>query len=68
MDAGKLLDICGDWKHYLKQAIKVPEDAFIRHSSIGRPLGDTDFIERAERLLHRDLRKKKPGPKVDSDN
>ena len=67
VDAGKLLDICGDWRHYLKQAMKEPEDEFIRHSSTGRPLGDTDFIERAEGLLHRDLRKKKPGPKVDCD-
>ncbi len=30
------------------QAMKEPEDEFIRHSSTGRPLGDTDFIERAE--------------------
>ena len=45
-----------------------PEDEIIRHSSTGRPLGGAEFIERAEKLLQRDLHKKKPGPKVDSDN
>ncbi len=68
VDAQKLLDICGDWEHYLKQAKQESEDQFIRHSSTGRPLGSTDFIERAEKTLQRDLQKKKPGPKVDRDN
>jgi len=26
VDAGKLLKICGDWKQYLKQAMKEHED------------------------------------------
>jgi len=68
VDARKLLAICGDWKHYLNQAMKDPEDEFIRHSSTGRPLGGADFIERAEGILQRDLQKKKPGPKVNQDN
>ncbi len=63
VDAGKLLDICGDWKHYLKQAIKESDEEFVRHSSTGRPLGSEAFIKRAEKRLSRELRKKKPGPK-----
>ncbi len=66
VDAGKLLDLCGDWKHYLKQAIKESDEEFVRHSSTGRPLGGEAFLKRAEKRLQRVLRKKKPGPKVDS--
>ena len=68
VDAQKLLNICGEWKHYLKQAEKEPEDKFIRHSSTGRPLGDTGFIEKAEKISGRNLQKKKPGPKVEESN
>ncbi len=68
VDAGKLLDICGDWKHYLKQAIKESDEEFVRHSSTGRPLGSEAFIKRAEKRLNRELRKKKPGPKGDCGN
>ncbi len=68
VDAGKLFEICGDWKQYLKQVILEPDDQFIRHSSTGRPLGSADFIERAEKILQRDLQKKKPGPKAVRDN
>ena len=64
----RLLAICGDWNGYLKQAMAEPEDEIIRHSTTGRPLGGAEFIERAEKLLQRDLQKKKPGPKVDRDN
>ncbi len=64
VDAGKLLEICGDWKQYLKQSFKEPGDEFIRHSSTGRPLGSETFIQKAEKLLNRNLQKKKPGPKV----
>jgi len=68
VDAQKLIDICGDWKGYLQQAVADTEVDFKKHSNTGRPLGDDSFIERAERLLNRDLRKKKPGPKVELDN
>jgi len=37
--------------------------ALEQHERTGRPLGDDGFIEKAERLLHRALKKKKPGPK-----
>ncbi len=48
---------------YLKQAMKEPEDQFIRYRSTGRPLGSAEFIER-EKILQRDLQKKKQGLKV----
>lgn len=64
VDAQKLLAICGDWNQYLQQAMKEPQDEFIRHSSTGRPLGGVEFITRAEKILKRDLQNKKPGPKV----
>ena len=68
VDAQKLLAICGDWKDNLQQSAQELEDEFERHSRTGRPLGDDGFIGNAERLLNRNLRKKKPGPKVDPDN
>ncbi len=40
---------------------------FEQHGRTGRPLGSECFIERAERFLKRDLKKKKPGPKNDGD-
>jgi putative transposase len=58
------LELCGDWKLYLKQSQKEPDEQFERHTRTGRPLGDKTFITKAEKLLNRDLRKKKPGPKV----
>ena len=47
VDAGKLLEICGDWIQYLKQSIKEPDEEFIRHESTGRPLGSEAFIKKA---------------------
>ncbi len=60
----KLLEICGDWKTYLKQSQPVLDKLFESHSNTGRPLGNDNFIIRAEQLLGRDLRKKKPGPRI----
>ncbi len=40
-------------------------DEFERHENTGRPLGDEHFVELAEKLLGRELKKKKPGPKVE---
>ena len=60
----KLIDICGDWEVYLKQAMEESDAEFMRHSSTGHPLGADSFIEKAERLLNRGLKKMKPGPKV----
>ena len=46
------------------QTMEESDAEFMRHSSTGRPLGDDSFIEKAERLLNRGLKKMKPGPKV----
>jgi hypothetical protein len=37
---------------------------FRKHERTGRPIGDDAFIERLERLLDRELKPKKPGPKA----
>ena len=68
VDAGKLLNIVGDWKNYLLQAQSYSVDEFEMHERTGRPLGSERYIEMAESLLGRDLRKKKPGPKIKIDN
>ena len=62
-----LISLMGDWKVYLKTAQSYQDDEFDRHERTGRPLGDEKFIEKAERFLHRDLKKKKPGPKRHDD-
>ncbi len=64
----KLLSLTGDWKAYLTAAQAYQDNDFERHERTGRPLGDEKFIEKAERLLNRDLKKKKPGPKKQDDN
>ena len=61
----RLLKLAGDWKTYLKEAQAFKDEEFERHERTGRPLGAERFIEKAERLLNRDLKKKKPGPKGD---
>ncbi len=63
IQTAKLLSLAGDWKAYLKDAQAYPGNEFEQHERTGRPLGDEGFIEKAERLLHRALKKKKPGPK-----
>ncbi|NOR52108.1 MAG: transposase, partial [Gammaproteobacteria bacterium] len=67
----KLLSLVGDWQHYLKGAKEQMECSgkeFESHERTGRPLGEESFLEKAERLLHRELKKKKPGPKGKVDN
>ncbi len=64
-----LLKLTGDWKAYLKEAQAFKSGEFERHERTGRPLGTDRFIEKAERLLNRELKKKRPGPKCgDEDN
>ena len=58
-----MLQICGDWSHYLEQAMTAEDDDLMRHEKTGRPLGGESFIEKAESLLNRELKKKKPGRK-----
>ena len=65
----RLLSMTGDWRSYLQEAQSGSSDSFEQHERTGRPLGAESFIEKAERLLKRELKKKKPGPKtVESDN
>ena len=62
----KLLSLVGDWRAYLNDAqrdLSNQSSEFGAHERTGRPLGGVSFIEKAERLLHRELKKKKPGPK-----
>ena len=62
--AASLLDKSVDWGQYLHEA---DSDEFktgmIRHQRTGRPFGGTDFLEKLETLLDRDLKLKKPGRK-----
>ncbi|MCF6283250.1 MAG: hypothetical protein L3J28_13795, partial [Candidatus Polarisedimenticolaceae bacterium] len=68
VDVDKLLNLVGDWKEYLMQAQGYSGEEFERHERTGRPLGNESFIEKAEKLLGRELKKKKPGPMPCNDN
>ena len=60
----RLLAMTGDWRTYLQDAQYGVNDSLEQHERTGRPLGSEGFIEKAERLLERELKKKKPGPKL----
>ncbi|MCP4936008.1 MAG: hypothetical protein GY927_17845 [bacterium] len=60
----RLLKLVGDRKSYLTNAQGYGIEELERHERTCRPLGDDRFIELAEKLLCRDLKNKKPGPKV----
>jgi len=62
----KLIELAGDWKSYLTEAQADHTGDFDKHQRTGRPLGNESFIEKAEQLLLRDLKKKKTGPKRSS--
>lgn len=67
--ASPLLERAADWKTLL--ATPIPEEAralINQHARTGRPLGSSLFISKLERLLHKDLRPKKPGRKPGSTN
>lgn len=68
VDADKLLNLIGDWKGYLAEAMANSGEEFKRHGRTGRPLGNETFIEKAEILLGRNLKKMKPGPKPKDEN
>jgi len=61
VDVDKLLHLIGDWKDYLLEAQGQSGEEFEKHERTERPLGDESFIEKAEKLLGRELKKKKPG-------
>ena len=58
-----LKSLAGDWKSFLEASRLQNLEELERHGRTGRPLGDDEFIARAERLLGRDLKKKRPGPR-----
>ncbi len=58
--AKRLLELVGDRKNYLTKTQGYGIEEFERHERTGRPIGDDRFIELAEKLLSRDLKKKKP--------
>ena len=58
----RLLSLVGDWREYLYEAQVQTDCMFARHERTGRPLGAESFVEKAEHLLQRTLKKKKPGP------
>ena len=69
VNSGKLLSLTGDWKTYLYESQVTTDDSLEKHERTGRPLGSETFVERAELILQRQLKKKKPGPKsADDDN
>ena len=63
IETQRLLEICGEWKTYLKQSLPELDKTFESHLNTGRPLGNDLFVQKAEQLLGRELKKKKPGPK-----
>ena len=44
--------------------MKEPDDELVKHSSNGRPLGDSHFVERVERMLNHDLQNKNQDQKL----
>ena len=59
----RLLSLTGDWRSYLQNTQNGENDSLVQHERTGRPLGSEKFIDKAEQLLNRELKKKKPGPK-----
>ena len=60
-----LLTIIDDWHAFLDVATSEDQlDQLRDHGRTGRPLGDSTFLERLEKLIGRVLRPKKPGRKT----
>ncbi len=52
-----------DWQAFLDKGLSIADmSAVEKHLRTGRPLGDDRFMDRAERLLGRQLRPLRPGP------
>jgi putative transposase len=60
---GPMLGRVSDWRGLLASGDDKAFDEVRKHQRTGRPLGDAYFVERISRLVGRDLRRKKPGPK-----
>ena len=58
-------ELVDDWDAYLIGAVEQENiDLLIKHERTGRPLGGKTFIEKLEKKLGLNLKKKKPGPKT----
>jgi len=57
-----------NWQSYLLGAVSDSNEVFKKHELTGRPLGTEPFIEKAEKILGRKLKKRKPGPKTKKGN
>jgi len=52
------------WGDFLSiDAAQSDRNLFRKHERTGRPLGADAFIQKVERLLERNLKPRKPGPK-----
>ncbi|MEK6543092.1 MAG: transposase [Elusimicrobiota bacterium] len=59
-----LLDLTEDWGTFLRQPTADGQNALIElHERTGRPLGNEEFIQKAEAILGRPLRPQKAGRK-----
>ena len=52
-----------DWREYLSEEDVGEGGVFTSHAETGRPLGDSEFIKRVEKITGRFLQKNRPGPK-----
>ena len=64
VEVDKMKKLVGDWKNYLLNAQGLPMEEIEAHSKTGRPLGNKQFLNVAEKITGRDLTKKKPRPKA----
>lgn len=63
VNTGRTRDIVSNWAEYLAETPADAELANIRRQTrIGRPDGDSDFIEMLEERTGRRIRRRKPGP------
>ena len=63
-----LLELVPDWRSFLMLTLSDEVDVMHRHERTGRPLGRNGFVEKLEVALDRILRRKKPGPKKNSES
>lgn len=58
-----LLDIVGDWRHFLEDVEEEEAEGLRRHERTGRALGDDSFLDQLESVLQRPLKRQKAGRK-----
>lgn len=69
IDDSLLCSLINEWRSFLETDINKDEVRILKiHERTGRPLGNTDFIEKLETIVGKTLKKKKPGPKIKNVN